>query len=177
LRRAFSLQPANVVLIFLPILYPTRWQMKLMWNAITSLSLLVIAAIVIFTLYVATQILAFLQPLLLPVALAGVFAYLLEPVVSWLARKKVPRLLAVIIVFGAFILGAALLVVGVVPSIYTESVKFSSALPGYVERGWVAIDLFLEQNVEKFPQLGANPSPSPTGTAGLTPAPTAGLTP
>jgi predicted PurR-regulated permease PerM len=140
------------------------------WNAITSLSLLVIAGIVIFTLYVATQILAFLQPLLLPVAVAGVFAYLLEPVVSWLTRKRLPRLLAVIIVFAAFVLGAALLVVGVVPSIYTESVKFSSALPGYVERGWSAIDGFLEHNLEKFPQLGGNASSSPT--PGLTPSPT-----
>jgi predicted PurR-regulated permease PerM len=156
-----------VVPILLQILYPTPWQKKMLWNAITSLSLLVIAAIVIFTLYVTTQVLAFLQPLLLPVAVAGVFAYLLEPLVSWLARKKMPRLLAVIIVFGAFVLGAALLVVGVVPSIYTESVKFSSALPGYVERGWSAIDGFLEQNLGSFPQIGGNPLPSPT--SGSTP--------
>ena len=145
--------------------------MKLMWNAITSLSLLVIAAIVIFTLYVATQILAFLQPLLLPVALAGVFAYLLEPVVSWLARKRMPRLLAVIIVFGGFVLGAVLLVVLVVPSIYAESVKFSSTLPGYLERGWGAIDGFLEQNLQKFPQLGGSSSPSPTEEVTPTPTP------
>ena len=144
--------------------------MKLMWNALTALSLLVIAAIVIFTLYVATQVLAFLQPLLLPVALAGVFAYLLEPVVSWLARKRMPRLLAVIIVFGGFVLGAVLLVVGVVPSIYAESAKFSSTLPGYLARGWGAIDGFLEQNLQKFPQLGGNSSPSPT--EGVTPTPT-----
>src|SRR6476646_62206 len=117
-----------------------------MWNAITSLSLLVIAAIVVFTLYVATRILAFLQPLLLPVAVAGVFAYLLEPVVTWLTRKRLPRILAVVIVFGVFVLGAALLVVGVVPSIYTESVKFSSALPGYLEKGWTALDGFLQHN-------------------------------
>ncbi|MBV9106896.1 MAG: AI-2E family transporter [Verrucomicrobia bacterium] len=137
----------------------------MLWNAITSLSLLVTAGIVIFTLYVTTQVLAFLQPLLLPVAVAGVFAYLLEPLVSWLARKKLPRLLAVIVVFGAFVLGAALLVVGVVPSIYTESVKFSSALPGYIERGWAAIDGFLEQNLESLPQLGGNPPSSPTSGA------------
>ena len=147
--------------MFLLILYPTPWQKKMLWNAITSLSLLVIAGIVVFTLYVTTQILAFLQPLILPVAVAGVFTYLLEPVVSWLARRKLPRLLAVVIVFGAFLLGAVLLVVGVVPSIYTESVKFSSALPGYLERGWGALDGFLEQNLEKFPQLGGKPSPTP----------------
>ena len=66
----------------------------MVWRAITSLSMLVIASIVIFALYVTTQILAFLQPLLLPVAVAGVFAYLLEPLVSWLARRWMPRLLA-----------------------------------------------------------------------------------
>ena len=147
--------------MFLLILYPTPWQKKMLWNAITSLSLLVIAGIVVFTLYVTTQILAFLQPLILPVAVAGVFAYLLEPVVTWLARRKLPRLLAVVIVFGAFVLGAVLLVVGLVPSIYTESVKFSSALPGYLERGWGALDGFLEQNLEKLPQLGGKPSPTP----------------
>jgi predicted PurR-regulated permease PerM len=69
-----------------------------------------------------------------------------------------PRLLAVVIVFGAFVLGGVLLFVGVVPSIYTESVKFSSDLPGYLERGWVAIDGFLENNLQKLPQLGGTPA-------------------
>ena len=142
----------------------------MVWRAITSLSMLVIASIVIFALYVTTQILAFLQPLLLPVAVAGVFAYLLEPLVSWLARRWMPRLLAVTIVFGVFVLGAVLLVVGLIPSIYTESVKFSSALPGYVERGWGAIDGFLERNLEKFPQLGGNSSPTPTLRRGRHPS-------
>jgi predicted PurR-regulated permease PerM len=150
--------------MFLPTLYPTPWQKKMLWNAITALSLLVIAAVFVFTLYVATQILAFLQPLLLPVAVAGVIAYLLEPVVSWLARRKMPRLLAVVLVFGAFVLSGVLLFVGVVPSIYTESVKFSSDLPGYLERGWVAIDGFLESNLQKLPQLGGTPAPDESTT-------------
>ena len=132
-----------------------------MWNAITSVSLLVIAAIVVFTIYVATRILTFLQPFLLPVAVAGVLAFLLEPVVNWLTRRHVPRLLSVVLVFGTFVLGAVLLVVGVVPSIYTESVKFSSALPAYVEKGWTAMDGFLQDHLEAIPQLGLNPSRSP----------------
>jgi predicted PurR-regulated permease PerM len=139
----------------------------MLWNAITSLSLLVIAAIVVFTLYVATQILAFLQPLLLPVAVAGVIAYLLEPLVSWLARRKMPRLLAVVLVFGVFVLSGVLTFVGVVPSIYTESVKFSSDLPGYIERGWGALDGFFEQNLQKLPQLGGAPAPDRSVAAKL----------
>jgi predicted PurR-regulated permease PerM len=140
-------------------LYPTPWQKKTLWNAITSISLLVIASIVVFAIYVATRILAFLQPFLLPVAVAAVLAFLLEPLVSWLTRRHLPRLLAVVIVFGMFVLGAALLVVGVVPSIYNESVKFSSALPGYVEKGWEAFDGFFQRHFETLPQqLGGSPS-------------------
>jgi predicted PurR-regulated permease PerM len=142
-------------------LYPTPWQQKTLWNAITLISLLVIAGIFVFAVYIAARILTFLQPFLLPVAVAAVLAFLLEPVVSWLARRRIPRLLAVIVVFGAFVLGAALLAVGVVPSIYGESVKFSAALPAYLAKGWRALDGLLQHNLETFPQLGAKPLPSP----------------
>ena len=120
-----------------------------------------IAAIIVFAIYVATRILTFLQPFLLPVAVAAVLAFLLEPVVSWLARRRLPRLQAVTIVFGAFVSGAVLVVVVVVPSIYSESAKFSSTLPAYLVKGWGALDSFLQHNLETFPQLGAKPSPSP----------------
>jgi predicted PurR-regulated permease PerM len=142
-------------------LYPTPWQKKTLWNAITVLSLLVIAAVVVFTLFVATQIVALLQPLLLPVAVAGVLAYLLEPVVTWLTRRRLPRLLAAVIVFGTFMLGGVLVIVGAIPTIYTESVKFSVALPGYLERGWSSVDDFLEKNLEKLPQIGPRSTPTP----------------
>lgn len=120
-----------------------------------------IAAIVVFTTYIATRILTLLQPLLLPIVVAGVLAYLLEPVVTWLAKRGLPRLLVVIIVFAAFVLGGGLVIVGAIPSIYTESVKFSAALPGYLERGWNSADDFLQKNLEKLPQIGLKQSPTP----------------
>jgi predicted PurR-regulated permease PerM len=140
-------------------LYPTPWQLKQLWNAITLISLLVIAAIVVFAVYVAARILTFLQPFLLPVAVAAVLAFLLEPVVSWLARRRLPRLLAVVLVLGAFVLGAALLALGVVPAIYGESVKFSTALPTYIGKGLRGLDGFLQHNFETFPQLVFKPLP------------------
>ncbi|MGA8660304.1 MAG: AI-2E family transporter [Chthoniobacterales bacterium] len=158
-------------------MYPTPWQTKTLWNAITGLSLLVIAAVVVSTIYVATKVLAFLQPLLLPVAVAGVLAYLLEPPVNWLTRRRLPRVIAVIVVFAVFLTVGILLIVGVGPSIYSETQKFSKALPAYVERSWNQLDDFLQNNLEKLPQLGpippldagnpgeqstpANPAPAP----------------
>ena len=120
-----------------------------------------IAAIVVFTTYIATRILTLLQPLLLPIVVAGVLAYLLEPAVTWLAKRGLPRLLVVIIVFATFVLSGGLVIVGAIPSIYTESVKFSAALPGYLERGWNSVDGFLQKNLEKLPQIGPKQSPPP----------------
>ena len=122
-----------------------------------------IAGSVISTVYVASRVLLFLQPLLLPVAAAGVLVYLLEPLVTWLARRGLPRLVAVIIVFALFITGGSLLLLGIGPNIYNESVKFSTALPGYFERSWSSLDDFLRHNIEKLPQIGprATVSPSP----------------
>jgi predicted PurR-regulated permease PerM len=99
------------------------------------------------------------------VAAAGVLAYLLEPLVTWLARRGLPRLAAVIIVFALFISSGVLLFLGIGPNIYNESVKFSTALPAYVERSWSSLDDFLRQNLEKLPQIGPHPTPAPTPSA------------
>lgn len=60
------------------------------------------------------ELLGFLEPVLLPILIAAVVAYLLEPIVSWLVRLKFSRpwavvtvmfaALAVLVGFGATIL-------------------------------------------------------------------------
>src|ERR1700751_1455961 len=165
--QAFKVESGLKTPHFNAVLHPTPWQRKTLWNAITCLALLVIAGSVICTVYVATRVLLFLQPLLLPVATAGVLAYLLEPVVTWVARRGLPRLVAVIIVFALFIMSGALLLLGIGPNVYNESQKFSNALPGYFERSWSSLDKLLRENLDKLPQIGphpAIPAPSPSST-------------
>ncbi len=163
-------------------LYPTPWQRKTLWSAITCVSLVVIVAVIFFTVLVATRVVLFLQPLLLPVAIAGVLAYLLEPLVSWLARRGLPRLIAVIIVFAVFCSSGGLFVIGIGPSISTESQKFFTALPGYLERSWGLLGDSLETSLNKLPQLGqhqpdANATPGPSAGVAPSPNPTAAATP
>jgi predicted PurR-regulated permease PerM len=142
----------------------------------------VIAAVIFLTAFLATRIVLFLQPLLLPVAVAGVLAYLLEPVVSWLARRGLPRLIAVIIVFAVFVLGGSLLIISIGPSVSTESQKFFTALPAYLERSWGLLGDSLEHTLNKLPQLAphqpdANATPGPSASVGPLPNPTAAATP
>ena len=124
----------------------------------------------IFTVFVASRVILFIQPLLLPVETAGVLAYLLEPFVTWLARRGLPRLAAVIIVFALFITGGSLLLLVIGPNIYSETVKFSAALPSYFERSWSSLDWFFRQNLERLPQIGPR-NLNPTATPSLQDSP------
>jgi predicted PurR-regulated permease PerM len=164
-------------------LYPTPWQRKTLWSAITCLSLVVIAAGIFLVVLVATRVVLFLQPLLLPVAIAGVLAYLLEPLVSWLARRGLPRLIAVIIVFAVFVSGGSLLIIGIGPPVSAESQKFFTALPAYLERGWGLLGDSLENTLNKLPQLAPRrldataAIPGPSTGVGPSPNPSAAPTP
>lgn len=74
--------------------YPTNWQRKTMWAALTAIAIAAIFSVSVGSLYMFARVLAFLQPILVPFAIAGVLAYLLEPVVvrimKWGARHSSP---------------------------------------------------------------------------------------
>jgi predicted PurR-regulated permease PerM len=83
---------------------PTVFQRSALWTAITAVSITVIGALAIGLVYLATQVMAFLQPILVPFAVAGVLAYLLEPGVDWLERRGLNRQRSVLLAFGLFTL-------------------------------------------------------------------------
>ncbi len=65
--------------------YPTAWQRKMMWAALTAI-FMVLLGIVGSVIWAAAKLIAFLQPILIPVAIAAILAYVLDPVVTHLAR-------------------------------------------------------------------------------------------
>ncbi|HEY5895268.1 MAG TPA: AI-2E family transporter [Chthoniobacterales bacterium] len=157
---------------------PTPWQKRTLWTAITGLSMLVIAALVVLVIYLTGKTLSFLQPLLLPVAVAGVLAYLMEPLVAWLVQRKIPRVPSVIIVFAVFIMAITGVLIWVVPAVYDQSVRFGKDVPGIVSKVRVLIEENARKYAPRLPDWGpfkrehkATPSPAPLSLA--TPAPTA----
>lgn len=87
--------------------YPTPWQRKMLWTTLTAIALAALAALVIWIIWLASELISFLQPLLIPFAIAGVLAFLLEPLVARMCKRGIPRLWAVIILFAGFLLLAA----------------------------------------------------------------------
>ncbi len=94
---------------------PSPFQRRTLWKALTGLSFAVIAILVVASIVVAGKVIGFLQPVLVPLAVAGILAYLLDPVVRWVGAKQffgrdLNRLQAMGIVF--FLAVAAIVVVG-----------------------------------------------------------------
>lgn len=93
---------------------PTNFQRKTFWIAITALSIVVIGAIAVGFVMLGATVLSYLQPVLVPLAVAGITAYLLEPIIRWLERRGWEHRKAMMAVFATFLVLVVLLVVLVV---------------------------------------------------------------
>jgi len=128
--------------------YPSDFQRKTLWNALTGLAILVIGLLLACLIWVTGQMLGLFQPVLVPLAVAGIIAYLLDPVVSWLQKKGLSRLKSVIAVFASFIVIISLFALMVIPPIVNqlndeENLKAlnnnaSKALTSVKKQPWVA---------------------------------------
>ncbi len=86
---------------------------------------------------------------LAPMFAALIIAYLLEALVTRLERFKVPRLLAVIIVFALFLAVLFFLLFGLVPMLSRQLTSLVQQFPNYISQGQV----LLRQLPEAYPQL------------------------
>lgn len=113
---------------------PTEKQARLIWAALTGLAAALIVALIVGLVWGLGRVLNVLSPVIWPIAVAGVLAYLLDPVVDLLQRKGVPRTRGIIIVFvAAFVILAGLLA-SVVPQVVVETQDLVRKIPGYTTR-------------------------------------------
>jgi predicted PurR-regulated permease PerM len=113
---------------------PTARQARIIWLALTGLAVATLVALLAALVWGLGRVLDILSPVLWPLAVAGVVAYLLDPVVDWLERRKVPRTRAIVTVFclaGAVVLG---LIGSVVPYLVVETRELVSEIPDYTAR-------------------------------------------
>ncbi len=76
-----------------------------------------------------------LSPVLMPFVTAAILAYLTDPLVNQLQRLKIPRVLAVTIVFMLLIVGVGLLVLVLIPLLEDQIVALISKVPDII--AWI----------------------------------------
>jgi len=108
---------------------PTKRQANLFWTALSGLAIAVMVALVVALVWGLGRVLEILSPVLWPLAVAGVIAYLLDPVVDFFERKGLSRSRAIVSVFAiALIIVLGVLAI-VVPPIVIQTRGFSKQLP------------------------------------------------
>lgn len=103
------------------------------------------AAVAVWLLALLGQAVSFLQPVLIPLAIAAVIAFLLEPIVRILcARTRFSRTVVVLALMAICVLAAAAAGVWIVPRAYRSTVKMVQDLPAFMRtaeaRLFVAIE-------------------------------------
>src|SRR5687767_11817268 len=78
---------------------PSPKQARLIWMGVTALSVAMFLAVLAVIFWAAGWALQRLTPVLLPLAIAGIIAYLLDPLVDFLERKGLQRTWAILLVF------------------------------------------------------------------------------
>jgi predicted PurR-regulated permease PerM len=113
---------------------PSDRQARLMWSALTGLAVAILIALVVALVWGFGQVLGVLAPVLWPLAIAGVIAYLLDPVVDVLERRRVPRARAILCVFALALVMVGAVVGSVVPQIVNETRQLVLRVPSYAAK-------------------------------------------
>ena len=100
----------------------------------TALSFLAIAAVVTLVGSIIVKGISFLQPVLIPVAVAAILAFLLEPVVKFSMRLRLSRLASIVIVYVAFACFFLGLIIYIAPPVYRQSLALAQNFPSYMTK-------------------------------------------
>jgi predicted PurR-regulated permease PerM len=114
--------------------YPTPWQRKTMWAALSALFVVFLIVIVGAVIWTGANIISFLQPILIPVAIAIILTYLLDPLVTKMSRGGLGRTKAVALLFAIVFVALGGLIAWLVPTISIQGANFAKQVPAYTER-------------------------------------------
>ena len=113
---------------------PSAAQARLIWWALSGLALATLVGLVVGIIWGLGQALNLLTPVIWPLALAGVLAYLLDPVVDFIVQKGIARARAIALVFLLAVGFCAGVIGSIVPQIYREAQQFGERVPAYTQK-------------------------------------------
>ncbi|AIS62162.1 AI-2E family transporter [Listeria ivanovii] len=104
---------------------------KLFFWTIEILAVVAVIFILLQMKYIFSPIGIIISTLFMPILVAGFLFYLFNPLVLFLEKRKVPRILSVIIIFITFIGLIVLAVMQLGPTLAEQVTELAKAIPGY----------------------------------------------
>jgi predicted PurR-regulated permease PerM len=129
---------------------PSDNQTRIIWLGSTALAALAIVGVIVAFVWGLGKFFNLLSPILWPLCVAAIVAYLLDPVVNWLEHRKVPRTRAIVLVFiliFALLAGALAIII---PKAASELSELTSKIPQYTSRLQKDLDDWAARLPEKY---------------------------
>lgn len=108
---------------------PTERQARIIWLGMTGVAITTFIAVVVVLVWALGRVIEALSPVLWPLAVAGVVAYLLDPVVDLFERKGLSRTWAIVSVFVVALLIVAGVLVSIIPPIVGQTRSLVARVP------------------------------------------------
>jgi len=125
---------------------PTQQQARWLWHSLTALAVGVLVAMAVFLLWGAAWLASKLSAVLIPLAAGAILACLVDPLVVFLARWKIKRRLAVLMVFAVVGGILALVLSWLIPILVFEVDDFIRNSPNLLNK----LRLYMETQVNHF---------------------------
>lgn len=126
-------------------------QRRLLAFALGLLTVTVIFALLTFVIVVLSRLVGFFSGVLWPLAVAGVLAMILRPVVDLLEKRyQGRRTLAVSFLYALFILLVAILLVTAIPPLVAQILDFIAFLPTF----WAKASVYVKEHYPSWVALG-----------------------
>src|SRR5688500_11128337 len=113
---------------------PTDKQARLFWRAVTGMAWGILVALVVLLAWVIGWVLRQLSAVLIPLAIAGILSYVLEPLVALLERRGLSRNRSILWVFAAATVLVVAMTLSVGPRLIAETNELIDRLPDYAEQ-------------------------------------------
>ena len=147
----------------MPLSTPSQQQSRVIWFALTGLAVAAVMALAAGAIWGLGKILNLLDPVLWPLAVAGVLACVLSPVVDFIERRNISRVGAILLVFtGAFALILGILV-SVIPQVLRETQLLVAKIPEYSHALQARLSAFIEHPPDLLRHFMPPPPADTTG--------------
>jgi predicted PurR-regulated permease PerM len=125
---------------------PTPAQARVIWLGVTALALAIFLAFVAALTWGFAWLAQQLSSILLPLAVAGILAYLLDPIVDGLERLKVPRIRAILLVFFLGVMLILMAMSTIIPRLIVETQELANQVPQLSDQVQEKVKAWLESS-------------------------------
>jgi len=113
---------------------PSEKQSRVIWFSLTAVAVATVIILGGLLIWGFGWLANKLAAVIFPLAIAAVFAYLLDPLVDFFERRMIPRTRAILLVFFVLLMLMVILLATVVPQLVVEIKSLVQQMPEYAER-------------------------------------------